>query len=48
MAKWTGKKVGVSYSRPEEPSFLTAFKKRAGYKEGPSVDDKVRGNTSVA
>lgn len=40
MAKWTGKRHGVSFSKPEEPSFLKDFKKRAGYTE-PSLNDKV-------
>ncbi|KAM5291963.1 uncharacterized protein KIAA1143 homolog [Ctenodactylus gundi] len=30
----------VSYVRPAEPAFLSRFKERVGYREGPSVDTK--------
>lgn len=36
------KASGVSWVKPEEPSFLKKFKKDVGYKEGPTVDTKVR------
>lgn len=32
----------LNYIKPAEPSFLAKFKKDAGYKEGPTVDTKVR------
>ena len=35
------KKNAVAFVKPPEPAFLTAFKKKAGFKEGPSVDTKV-------
>ncbi|XP_030250992.1 uncharacterized protein KIAA1143 homolog [Sparus aurata] len=31
---------GVSWVKPEEPSFLKKFKSDVGYKEGPTVDTK--------
>jgi len=34
------KKNAVAFVKPPEPAFLTAFKKRGGFKEGPSVDTK--------
>ncbi|KAF2361533.1 protein of unknown function DUF4604 [Trinorchestia longiramus] len=40
MAKWTGKRTGVTFNKPKEPSFLKEFKKKAGYKEGPTLQDK--------
>lgn len=46
MAKWTGKKVKVAFTKPEEPSFLKDFKRRAGYKEGTTVTDKVSGTST--
>ena len=42
MAGWTGKKVNVAFSKPEEPSFLKKFKERVGYKEDHGLSDKVR------
>ncbi|XP_055338393.1 uncharacterized protein KIAA1143 homolog [Paramacrobiotus metropolitanus] len=30
----------VTVIKPEEPAFLKSFKKRAGYKEGPTIEDK--------
>ena len=35
------KKNAVAFVKPAEPAFLTAFKKRAGFKEGPNVETKV-------
>lgn len=40
MAGWTGKKMNVMYSKPEEPSFLKKFKERVGYKEDGGLSDK--------
>lgn len=37
-----GKPSGVSWVKPNEPSFLKKFKNDVGYKEGPTVDTKVR------
>jgi hypothetical protein len=31
----------VSYVRPAEPAFLSRFKERVGYREGPTVETKV-------
>lgn len=31
----------VSYVRPAEPAFLSRFKRRVGYQEGPTVETKV-------
>lgn len=31
----------VSYVRPAEPAFLSRFKERVGYQEGPTVETKV-------
>lgn len=36
------KKHNVSYIKPDEPKFLRELKKQAGYKEGPTVDTKVK------
>lgn len=36
------KASGVSWVKPAEPSFLKKFKNDVGYKEGPTVDTKVR------
>ncbi|GAV05816.1 hypothetical protein RvY_15891 [Ramazzottius varieornatus] len=36
------RKNQISYVKQAEPSFLKDFKKRAGYKEGPTVEDKKR------
>lgn len=39
------KKVsGVSWVKPAEPTFLKKFKSDVGYKEGATVDTKVRGD----
>ena len=35
------RKRNVSYVSQEEPAFLTKFKERVGYKEGPGIDAKV-------
>lgn len=35
------KRNQVSYVRPAEPAFLSRFKRRVGYREGPTVDTKV-------
>ncbi|XP_064116453.1 uncharacterized protein KIAA1143 homolog [Macrobrachium nipponense] len=40
MAKWTGKRTSVMYTKPEEPSFLKKFKERVGYKEDGGLSDK--------
>ncbi|XP_008847737.1 uncharacterized protein KIAA1143 homolog [Nannospalax galili] len=34
------KRNQVSYVRPAEPAFLSRFKERVGYKEGPTVETK--------
>ncbi|KAM4791493.1 uncharacterized protein KIAA1143 homolog [Cyanocitta cristata] len=34
------KRNQVSYVRPAEPAFLSRFKRRVGYREGPTVDTK--------
>ncbi|KAJ6661950.1 hypothetical protein lerEdw1_012797 [Lerista edwardsae] len=34
------KKNQVSYVKPAEPAFLSRFKERVGYREGPTVDTK--------
>ncbi|CAN8184584.1 unnamed protein product [Coccothraustes coccothraustes] len=34
------KRSQVSYVRPAEPAFLSRFKRRVGYREGPTVDTK--------
>ncbi|KAM3821378.1 uncharacterized protein KIAA1143 homolog [Vipera latastei] len=34
------KKNQVSYVKPAEPAFLSRFKERIGYREGPTVDTK--------
>ncbi|XP_034260084.1 uncharacterized protein KIAA1143 homolog isoform X6 [Pantherophis guttatus] len=34
------KKSQVSYVKPAEPAFLSRFKERIGYREGPTVDTK--------
>lgn len=31
----------VSYVQPAEPAFLSRFKERVGYREGPTVETKV-------
>lgn len=36
------KASGVSWVKPSEPSFLKKFKSDANYKEGPTVDTKVK------
>ncbi|KAL7635707.1 UNVERIFIED_CONTAM: hypothetical protein RMT77_013524 [Armadillidium vulgare] len=40
MAKWTGKKSNVMFSKPEEPSFLKKFKEKVGYKEDKGLAEK--------
>lgn len=32
----------ITYVKPQEPSFLAKLKAEIGYKEGPTVDTKVR------
>nr|XP_056713710.1 uncharacterized protein KIAA1143 homolog [Euleptes europaea] len=34
------KRNQVSYVKPAEPAFLSRFKERVGYREGPTVDTK--------
>ncbi|KAI6654700.1 hypothetical protein LOD99_2579 [Oopsacas minuta] len=34
------KKNQISYSEPSQPSFIRAFKQKAGYIEGPTLSDK--------
>ncbi|XP_044312300.1 uncharacterized protein KIAA1143 homolog isoform X2 [Varanus komodoensis] len=34
------KRNQVSYVKPAEPAFLSRFKERIGYREGPTVDTK--------
>ncbi|XP_068944434.1 uncharacterized protein KIAA1143 homolog isoform X2 [Petaurus breviceps papuanus] len=34
------KRNQVSYVRPPEPAFLSRFKQKVGYKEGPTVETK--------
>nr|XP_045608224.1 uncharacterized protein KIAA1143 homolog [Procambarus clarkii] len=40
MAGWTGKRMNVAYSKPQEPAFLTRFKEQVGYKEDNGISDK--------
>ncbi|XP_071542720.1 uncharacterized protein KIAA1143 homolog [Panulirus ornatus] len=40
MAGWTGKRVNVTFSKPEEPAFLKRFKERVGYKEDHGLSEK--------
>lgn len=42
------KASGVSWVKPAEPSFLKKFKSDVGYKEGPTVDTKVRSLDNLA
>lgn len=35
------KKHQIAYTKPNEPAFLTEFKKRAGFVEADTVDTKV-------
>ena len=35
------RKRGVNYVQQDEPSFITQFKQKVGYKEGPNIDTKV-------
>ena len=35
-------KRNISYVQQDEPSFLKKFKEHIGYKEGPTVETKVR------
>uniref|UniRef100_A0A286XQ50 KIAA1143 n=1 Tax=Cavia porcellus TaxID=10141 RepID=A0A286XQ50_CAVPO len=32
----------VSYVQPAEPAFLSRFKERVGYREGPTVETKMK------
>lgn len=34
------KKRGVQYVTQDEPAFLKRMKQQAGYKEGPTIDNK--------
>lgn len=34
-------KRNVAFIKPEEPSFLKKIKEQIGYREGPSIQDKV-------
>uniref|UniRef100_A0A8C2LIN8 RIKEN cDNA 1110059G10 gene n=1 Tax=Cricetulus griseus TaxID=10029 RepID=A0A8C2LIN8_CRIGR len=36
------KRNQVSYVRPAEPAFLARFKERVGYREGPTVETKMK------
>lgn len=36
------RKNNISYIKPDEPKFLQVLKAQIGYKEGPSVDTKVK------
>lgn len=35
-------KRNVAYIKPQEPAFLARLKQDIGYKEGPTVDTKVK------
>ena len=35
-------KRGIQYVQQDEPSFIKQFKKQVAYKEGPTVDTKVK------
>lgn len=37
----SSKKANICCVKPPEPSFLTEIKKKVGYKEGPTLEDKV-------
>ena len=34
------RKNNISYTEPSQPSFIKAFKRKAGYKDGPTLSDK--------
>ena len=36
------RKNQISYTEPSQPSFIRAFKKKAGYQEGPTLSDKFK------
>uniref|UniRef100_I3MG57 KIAA1143 n=3 Tax=Marmotini TaxID=337730 RepID=I3MG57_ICTTR len=36
------KRNQVSYVRPAEPAFLSRFKERVGYREGPTIESKMK------
>ena len=36
------RKNNISYTEPSQPSFIKAFKKKAGYKDGPTLSDKFK------
>lgn len=36
------KRNKIAYIKPREPSFITRMKQEANFKEGPTVDTKVR------
>ena len=33
---------GVSYIKPQTPSFIAQFKQNVGYKEGPDIETKLK------
>uniref|UniRef100_A0A8C2VXY7 KIAA1143 n=1 Tax=Chinchilla lanigera TaxID=34839 RepID=A0A8C2VXY7_CHILA len=37
----------VSYVRPAEPAFLSRFKEQVGYREGPTVETKMKNQPQV-
>lgn len=36
-----GRGRNISYTAQEEPAFIRQFKEKIGYKEDPSIEDKV-------
>lgn len=38
----------ITFNKPEDPSFLKQIKASIGYKEGPTVETKVRVDTFTA
>uniref|UniRef100_A0A8C8W0H5 DUF4604 domain-containing protein n=1 Tax=Peromyscus maniculatus bairdii TaxID=230844 RepID=A0A8C8W0H5_PERMB len=41
------KRNQVSYVRPAEPAFLSRFKERVGYREGPTVETKMKNHLQL-
>lgn len=41
------KRNNITYVKPQEPSFLAKLKAEIGYKEGPTVETKVRSRQSA-
>ena len=39
------RKNQISYTEPSQPSFIRAFKQKAGYQEGPKLSDKFKPNS---